>query len=75
MTTKHPVAMFELGPGDEGYDKGRRFRLDTLDGDEFYFLTQGDMEAFIPLHGMKHVTEVEMSALREALKNNGKRSP
>jgi hypothetical protein len=61
--------MFELGPSDYRYDKGRRFRLDTVDGDEFYFLTQGDAEAFIALHGMKHITEVEMSALREALKN------
>ena len=72
MTIKHPVAMFELGPSDYGYDKGRRVRLDTLDGEQFYFPTQGDAEAFIPLHGMKHVTEVEMSALREALRNNKK---
>jgi len=69
MITKHPVAMFELGPNDYEYDKGRRFRLDTVDGDGFYFPTQGDAEAFIPLHGMKHITEAEMSALREALKN------
>ena len=72
MTTKHPVAMFELGPSDYGYDKGRRFRLDTVDGEQFYFPTQDDAEAFVPLHGMKHVTEVEMSALREALRNNRK---
>ena len=72
MITKHPVAMFELGPNDDGYDKGARFRLDTVDGEEpFYFPTQCDAEAFIALHGMKHITEVEMSALHEALKNNG----
>ena len=70
MVTKHPVVMYGISPGDDGYDKGARFRLDALDGDKFYFPTQPDADAFIALHGMKHINEPEMLALREALKNN-----
>jgi hypothetical protein len=68
--------MFMLNEGDPGYDTGARYRLDTVDTNpeppmgDFWFQTKGDADEFITIHGLKHINNTEMEALREALGNN-----
>jgi hypothetical protein len=55
--TKFPVIMYGLDPSCVGYDKGARFRLNTIEDDEYYFPTRKDADEFILRHGLKHINE------------------
>ena len=75
-----PVALFKLDPENIGYTQGKRYRIDTVDGTCFFFVTanlngdpskedpQTDAIAFMHLHGMRHVELTEVETLRKAMR-------
>lgn len=66
-----PVILCQLNPGDVGYDKGRRFRIDTVDQTQFFFATREQTAEFIEDHGMKYIDDTQMDAIREAQRADG----
>jgi len=73
MTKNHqppaqfPVALFKLAPDNIGYDRGKRYRIDTVDETCFYFVTMPEAEEFMRIHGMRHVEAAEVEQLRKAM--------
>jgi hypothetical protein len=75
MKALYPVALYELEPGNDGWDKGARYRIDTVDLTSFFFPTADDATEFMEIHGMKHVAEAEVIKIREALVEAGEWRP
>ena len=73
MAKKHqppaqfPVALFKLDPDNIGYDRDKRYRIDTVDETCFYFKTQAEAEEFMRIHGLRHVEAAEVAQLRKAM--------
>ncbi len=63
----YPAVLYELEPGDDGYAKGARFRLDQLDGGQYWFPDRESAEYFADIHDLSLINEAEMLALRRAL--------
>lgn len=70
--TKFPVAIYDLDPSCKGYKKGYRTRVETVDSTAFFFGTEKRLKWFLKIHGMEHIDENEMNALRKAIASNRK---
>ena len=67
---KHPVVLYILEPTDPSYDKGGRFRIDDVKGDQFFFYTEPDARLFVTQHNLNLINESEMIELRKAIKDS-----
>lgn len=70
MNAVHPVVLYLLEPADAGFAEGARYRVDQIDGDQFFFYTEEDAKAFMYIHGLQHINEDDMFAIRRAIKLN-----
>ncbi len=70
MGFRYPVAVYELEKGNRGFSSGARIRLDQVDGSQWWFRSLAGAQAFMAAHGMVHINEGEMTALRQALKES-----
>jgi hypothetical protein len=63
-TPENPVVMYTLDPGDEGYDRGARWRLDDRGGNQSFFSTRDDAMQSMRVHGQVQINESEMFDIR-----------
>ena len=72
MKGKHPVCIYRLNPGDNGYEDQARYRVDTVNQTSFFFkecdLT--NILCWMDQHGMVHVDVSEMIKLRKLIAMN-----
>lgn len=62
----YPCVPYELGPEDFGYEKGRRYKIQQFDGEEYTFRDRAQMDRFVNIHGFRYVKEDEMNKARAA---------
>ena len=62
----HPAVAYSLSELDPMFVKGRRFRLDQLDGGQYWFVTKDEMNTFVQIHDFRYVMESEMMQMRAA---------
>jgi hypothetical protein len=62
----HPAVAYALAEADPMYARGRRFRLDQLDGGQYWFVTKDAMNEFVQIHDFRYVKEEEMMKMRAA---------
>ena len=65
MAKNYPAVLYILEPVDEGFDKGRRFRIDQVDGDQAFFTDRTEACLWCEIHGIQLITEEELNKLRE----------
>ncbi len=70
MAVPFPVVIWKLQKEDEGYPQGARYRVNDVDGGEFFFRRLMDAKAFLKIHGMVQVGHEDMLRLRHALRRH-----
>ncbi len=71
MSSWFPAVLYRLGKADLGYEMGGRFRIRSLDDDNYVFRSKKGADTFAAIHGFQFVSERDMLALRDARKKLG----
>lgn len=61
----YPCVPTPVNPGERGYDKGIRFRVEDFDGKLAHFMTKERLVEILTLHDMIAVPPEKMSELRQ----------
>jgi hypothetical protein len=72
---KYPVVVYKDNPPAAGTDGRRaRYRIETVEGDNFFLPNFRQVMKFLQYHGCYGVREDEMSTLRQARPGEGRAS-